>query len=235
MLSKRKNKLFGKRQCCVLIISGAAILILLVCSVISHIVNSDEKSKQASLGAKQLPPITIEKKLLKLNKFSRAGIKLKKVNGIVVHYTANPGTDALENRDYFNNLPKLNKGKTKANSIYASSHFIIGLAGQIVQCIPTDEMSYASNDRNSDTISIECCHMDKSGEFTKNTYQSLVELVTFLCIKFDLDANSVIRHYDVTKKACPKYFVDNEDAWTDFKMVVSEKIKKYKNSLKAQN
>jgi len=27
----------------------------------------------------------------------------------------------------------------------------------------------------------------------------------------------VIRHYDITGKICPKYFVENEDAWKQFK------------------
>ena len=27
----------------------------------------------------------------------------------------------------------------------------------------------------------------------------------------------VIRHYDVTGKACPKYYVENEAAWEQFK------------------
>lgn len=27
----------------------------------------------------------------------------------------------------------------------------------------------------------------------------------------------MIRHYDVTGKDCPKYFVENSNAWSDFK------------------
>ena len=33
----------------------------------------------------------------------------------------------------------------------------------------------------------------------------------------DLSPKDVIRHYDVTGKACPKYFVDREDAWKQFR------------------
>ena len=134
----------------------------------------------------------------------------EKVNGIVVHYTANPGTTAEQNRSYFESLAET--GET-----HASSHFIIGISGEIIQCIPCNEISYASNDRNSDTISVECCIPDESGKFTDETYQSLVELVACLMGRYELTADDVIRHYDVTGKDCPKYFVENSNAWSDFK------------------
>ena len=105
-------------------------------------------------------------------------------------------------------------------------HFIIGLGGEIIQCIPTAEVSYASNDRNFDTISIECCHPDESGQFTDDTYQSLVELTAWLCNRFQLSSEDVIRHYDVTGKECPKYFVDHEDAWEQFRNDVQKQIDK---------
>ena len=49
--------------------------------------------------------------------------------------------------------------------------------------------------------------------FTDATYRSLVQLTAWLCAKYDLTADQVIRHYDVTGKICPKYFVEDEDAW----------------------
>ena len=85
-------------------------------------------------------------------------------------------------------------------------------------------MAYASNSRNIDTVSIECCHPDETGEFTDETYNSLVQLCAWLCMKFQLDAEDVIRHYDVTGKICPKYFVENEDAWSNFKEDVQAAI-----------
>lgn len=207
----RKNGHKWKR--CVLTISGAAIFILLLCGVISFVWG--RKTKQTANDTKKLPKITIDTKLIQKNKYSRPGIELKEVNGVVIHYTANPKTDAIDNRNYFNNLPKSNKGKV--NPVYASSHFVIGLEGQIVQCIPLNEMAYASNDRNTDTIAIECCHPDDSGKFNQLTYRALIELTAYLCIRFDLDENDVIRHYDVTGKQCPRYFVQNEDKWEIFR------------------
>ena len=125
-------------------------------------------------------------------------------------FTANPGTTAEQNRSYFESL-------AETWETHASDHFIIGISGEIIQCIPCNEISYASNDRNSDTISIECCIPDESGKFTDETYQSLVELVAWLMGRYELTADDVIRHYDVTGKDCPKYFVENSNAWSDFK------------------
>ena len=88
---------------------------------------------------------------------------------------------------------------------------------EIIQCIPCNEIAYASNERNADTISIECCIPDDTGKFTDATYGSLVHLVTWLMGRYDLTTDDVIRHYDVTGKACPKYYVENEAAWEQFK------------------
>lgn len=158
--------------------------------------------------------------LLTPNPYSRPQTALEEVKGVVVHYTANPGTTAAQNRSYFESLKDTQKTK-------ASSHFVVGLEGEIVQCIPSTEMSYASNDRNVDTLSIECCHKDETGQFTQETYDTLVELTAWLCGKFNLPVDSVIRHYDVTGKECPIYYVKNEDAWERFKKDVQEYLDTY--------
>lgn len=147
--------------------------------------------------------------LLTPNEYSRPQDSLLQVRGIVVHYTANPGTTAQQNHDYF-------EGLKDGGNTSASSHFIIGIEGEIIQCIPTSEIAYASNERNEDTISIECCHLDETGEFTKKTYDSLVHLVAWLCGKFGLTPEDVIRHYDVSGKRCPLYYVEHEEAWEKF-------------------
>ena len=59
--------------------------------------------------------------------------------------------------------------------------------------------------------------MDVLGRFARATYLSLVHLVTWLMGRYDLTTDDVIRHYDVTGKACPKYYVENEAAWEQFK------------------
>lgn len=155
-------------------------------------------------------PDWIERDLIPVNPYSRSGELLSSINGVVIHYTANPGTTAKQNRNYF-------AGLADGSGTSASSHFIIDTDGTILQCVPMSEIAYASNDRNSDTLSIECCHEDDSGKFTKETYQSLVKLVAWLCDTYGLETDQVIRHYDVTGKLCPKYYVEHEDKWETLK------------------
>ena len=123
---------------------------------------------------------------------------------------------------YFESLKDLNTEKI-------SSNFVIGLEGEIIQCVPTSEMAYASNSRNQDTVSIENCHPDETGKFNDSTYNSLVHLTAYLCDKFDLDPENggVIRHYDVTGKDCPRYFVQNPDAWQQFLTDVADYMREY--------
>ena len=158
------------------------------------------------------------KNYLTPNEYSRPGKELKEVNAIVAHYVGNPGTTAAQNRSYFENLKD-----THATS--ASSHYIIGMEGEIIQCVPLNEISYASNNRNKDTIAIECCHPDETGQFTTATYKSLVKLVAALCRTYDLDPETgIIRHYDVTGKYCPLYYVNHEDEWYGFKLDVKAEL-----------
>ncbi len=158
------------------------------------------------------------KNYLTPNEYSRPGKELKEVNAIVVHYVGNPGTTAAQNRSYFENLKD-----THATS--ASSHYIIGMEGEIIQCVPLNEISYASNNRNKDTIAIECCHPDETGQFTTATYKSLVKLVAALCRTYDLNPETgIIRHYDVTGKYCPLYYVNHEDEWYGFKLDVKAEL-----------
>ncbi len=108
---------------------------------------------------------------------------------------------------------------------YASAHFVVGLDGEILQCVPLTEIAYCSNTANDYTVSIEVCHPDDTGKFNDATMESLEQLVAWLCETFSLDPDAdVIRHYDVTGKICPKYYVENEDAWLSFKQDVSTRI-----------
>lgn len=152
----------------------------------------------------------ITEMLLTPNKYSRPGIKLEKVTKIAVHYVGNPKSTAKNNRDYFENLKDTHER-------YVSAHFIIGLDGEIIQCIPLNEWSYCTNQANGYSISIECCHPDSTGKFNAATEESLVELCAYLCKKFGLTADDVIRHYDVTGKHCPLWYVSHPEDYTVFK------------------
>ena len=154
-------------------------------------------------------PEWVERQLLPVNEYSRPGEKLTAVNGVVVHYTGNPGTTAEQNRSYF-------AGLAQSGETYASSNFVIGLEGEILECVPLDEVAYASSQRNYDTLSIEVCHPDDTGEFTQASYDALVKLVQWLVDAYDLERDQILRHYDVTGKECPRYYVQHPEAWEAF-------------------
>lgn len=157
-----------------------------------------------------LTPSWIQEQYLTVNPFSRPCIAMNSIQHIAIHYVGNAGTTASQNRSYF-------EGLKDTQITQASSHFIVGLEGEIIQCIPLNEMSYCTNERNVDTISIEVCHPDEGGQFTEITYQSVVRLTAWLCQKFSLPVDNVIRHHDVTGKVCPKYYVEHPDAWEALK------------------
>ena len=183
------------------------ILFLALLAVGWHVYQNEIVPREKVFELMAVPiPDWIDQQIIKVDDDSRRGVMLEGVRNIVIHYVGNPGSTAQQNRDYYANP-----------SSEVSSHFVIGLKGEIIQCIPLHEKSSASNHRNKDTISIEVCHPDESGKFTDASYQSLVKLTAWLLDICDLDSDDVIRHYDITGKQCPLYFVTHEDAWEQFK------------------
>lgn len=181
------------------------------------------RSGWALPGAGVKLPDYVTEDLLSVNPWSRPGTELKKINGVVIHYVGNPGTTAEANRNYFESL------SDGAEGVYASAHFIVGLEGEVIECIPLTEISYASNSRNDDTISVEVCHPDETGKFSPVTYQRTVGLAAWLCRQFGLDPETdVIRHYDITGKDCPKYYVENPEAWDQFRADVAAAVESLK-------
>jgi len=171
----------------------------------------------------------ITQSFLTVNSYSRPGRNLKAVKGIVVHYVGNTNSTAIANRNYFENL------KNQTNR-YASSQYIIGLQGEVIQCMPETEVAYHAGaktykqevyDRlngkpNDYTIGIECCHITDDGTMSTTTYNTLIELCANLCRKYGLNpATDLWRHYDVTGKVCHKWFVNNPDNWRVFKLQVA--------------
>jgi N-acetylmuramoyl-L-alanine amidase CwlA len=160
---------------------------------------------------KSIIPEWIDIQLIEEGNPSRRGYRLEEVRDIVIHYVGNAQTTAQQNHDYYCH-----------EDSDVASHFVVGMEGEVIMCLPLDEWSSASNHRNKDTISIEVCHPDDTGKFTDETYASLVELTSWLMDEFSLDSEHVIRHYDVTGKICPKYYVEHEESWEQFK----EEVKK---------
>jgi N-acetylmuramoyl-L-alanine amidase len=164
--------------------------------------------------------LKIENKLLTMGSAHGRSGKAMVPKGILVHYVGNPGSSALGNRNYF---------EAGAGGNHTSAHYIIGLQGEVLLCVPENECAmhagkaYAAcynevcKTNNSTLIGIECCHPGADGKFNDATTKSLIELVVDICIRNKLDPKDVKRHYDVTGKSCPMYYVQNPSAWNELK------------------
>ena len=171
-----------------------------------------ERPYTVDLKAVEVPDY-VEQDFIRKNIFSSPDVGRQKVDKIVLHYVATHGSTAKNNRDYFDSLADQDPQKSGSS---ASSHFVVGLEGEVIQCIPVSEIAYANAPLNNTTVAIEVCHPDDSGKFNDATYKSVVDLTAFLCRQLKLTPKDVIRHYDVNGKLCPKYYVENEDAWEQF-------------------
>jgi N-acetylmuramoyl-L-alanine amidase len=173
--------------------------------------------------------MNIQRDLLTVNPFSRPGKKLTDIKALVVHWTANAGSTAKQNRDYFGSLKTQS---LNAASRYASAHFIVGLAGEVVQCIPCEEMAYHVGAKaytpealghlghypNNCTIGIELCHPTADGRFTADTLRAAEELCATLAVQYDLDPfRDIWTHHGITGKHCPRWFVDHPGDFEEFK------------------
>ena len=174
---------------------------------IDYIMNTEAEEETEEIVCVPKPDIDVQ--LLTVNPYSRPGEKCKKIDAIVVHYLGNPRTSAQENHDYFESLKDL-------KDVSMSANYVVGTKGEIIQCVPDGEVAYASQSYNNHSISIENCHMTESGKLTKQTYDSLVKLTAYLAEVHGLERSQIIRHYDVTEKICPKYYVEHPDAWEEF-------------------
>jgi N-acetylmuramoyl-L-alanine amidase len=174
--------------------------------------------------------MNIQNGLLTINPFSRPGKKLAGIKAVVIHWTANPGSTARQNRNYFESL----KGQSldDASARYASAHFIAGISGEVVQCIPAEEMAYHVGAKtytpealgrlghypNNCTVGIELCHPGADGRFTSDTLSAAEELCARLCAQFSLDpARDIWTHYAITGKNCPRWFIEHPGDFEEFK------------------
>ena len=148
------------------------------------------------------------KKWHAISKYHRPGTKRSKTTKIAWHYTGIAGVPAINTWKYFNN-----------HNVYASAHFIVGLEGEIIYAVPMDEIAYTTNAANSYSIGIECATLGSDDHYSDAEYKSMVKLGAWLAQYYGLDPRTdFIRHYDVTKKVCPRYFVNNSSKWNQFKL-----------------
>jgi len=148
--------------------------------------------------------------------------------GIVVHSVAIPGSSAIANRNYFEN---------GSNGRGDSSHYIVGLQGEVIRCIPEAESAQHAGAvrstayleqakiNNSVYFSIEACYPNVDGKFSDITNLRLIELCADICVRFGFDPHKCLfTHNQVTGKPCPLYFVNHPEDWTAFKLEVQNMI-----------
>lgn len=131
----------------------------------------------------------------------------------------------------------------------ASAHYAVGHDGEIYQIVEDEDIAWHcgaksykhAECRNANSLGIEMAVKkkdtstqnvtDKDWYFTKETVRATVELTRSLMKKYNIPAENVIRHYDVTGKICPNPYYYNmfEDTWETFKEAIraqeSENIK----------
>lgn len=157
--------------------------------------------------------LVIEKKFIKFNYSTRS--ELPKY--IVIHDTDNPGLDAEYHYNYFNSENK-----------NASADFFVD-SNRIIQTVNTDiYYSWHCGDgkgkygiTNINSLGIEIC-IDKNGNVTENTLKNSIKLTQYIMNKYNIPISNLVRHYDASRKSCPKSFMKNNwQKWYEFKSKVS--------------
>lgn len=162
--------------------------------------------------------MTITDRIIPVNKYNRPGTK-SAPKKICVHYTGNAGSGAAAGAAYQMNVAK-GVFASKGQSVWTSSQYLVGLGGEVIRCVPDDEVAYAAANNNVGVIHIEVCHPDASGKFTAEAVASLGELVRGLMRKYKISAENVVRHYDLTGKLCPMYYID-AGRWAELKKSIT--------------
>lgn len=139
---------------------------------------------------------------------------------IAIHYTANDGDTDENNGKYFQN----NVTKSSANYFVDSD--------SITESVKPEYTAYAVGGKkyntaggkyygkvtNLNSISIELCDDVRNGVIypSAKTIANAIELVEMLMKKYKIPKSHVIRHYDVTGKPCPAYWVDDKKWKSEF-------------------
>lgn len=145
------------------------------------------------------------------------GLRAKPPRYLVVHYTAVPGDTAENNGRYF---ARADTGKTSAH-YFVDEH-------QIVRSVPEECVAYHCGGsiyyhpdcRNGNSIGVEICTKGGPGNyfFEPAALENAKWLLRQLMEKYDIPADHVVRHWDVTHKVCPAPFVGaGAAAWEEFK------------------
>ena len=149
-----------------------------------------------------------------LGKYASSGKKRSKTTKIAWHYTGK--ADCSGKNTVYNWFLPIAQGKIKS---YASAHFVVDLDGTIYSMISMPYVAYTTNSANAYSIGIECATTGNDDHYSDKEYVAMVKLGAWLAQYYGLDPREdFIRHYDVTKKVCPRYFVNNSAKWKQFKL-----------------
>ncbi len=195
-----------------------------------------------------MPELRLVEKYLTPNPYSRCGMKMDRPRGLVFHYLGKAGQSATECWGYFESLKNQTPDEQGKVPRKASAHFIIDFDGSVLQLMPVPDpttgrfgevafhagpQAYtlpAARERfgdwpNATLIGIEMCHLNWDGRFMSSTLGAARELGARLCEMYDLDPESeVVRHYDITRKYCPKWYVDHPEDWTGFQKAIKKRM-----------
>ena len=160
----------------------------------------------------------------------------KVIKFLVYHYTANDGDTDEANANYFHN-----------NVVKASAHRFVD-DDSVTISVPDNYVAWSVGGglqgskghkyhkicTNTNSISIEMCDTIRNGKYevSPKTRANAIALGKELIKKYGIKKEYVIRHYDVTGKMCPLYFVKDEKAWEEFKDELFRTESKPKTSTK---
>lgn len=147
-----------------------------------------------------------------------------KIKYIVIHYTANDGDSDESNAKYF-----------KTPNRKASAHYFVD-DDSVTISVPDTYVAWSVGGSrysdykqtggaslykictNTNSLNIEMCDTVKNGVYdvSEKTLENTIELVRTLMVKYSVTIDRVVRHFDISGKRCPAYFVDNTK-WQAFK------------------
>lgn len=139
---------------------------------------------------------------------------LAKIQYIVIHYTANDGDTDEANANYFNGANRKASAhyfvdKDSVTQSVLDNYVAWSVGGsKYSNCSSTGGGKFYGKCTNTNSISIEICDERKNGEIYPSaaTIENAIELTKKLMKKYNIPASKVIRHFDVTGKACPAYW-----------------------------
>ena len=158
---------------------------------------------------------------LKTNLANKANYGAKRstsnIKYIVIHYTSNDGDTDENNGNYFKN-----------NVVSASAHYFVdddsitqsvpdnyvawSVGGnKYSNCVTTGGGKFYGKATNNNTLNIEICDDVKNGVVypSQATIENVIAFTKIKMAEYNIPASNVIRHFDVTGKSCPAYWVDN--------------------------